>query len=178
MNVNAPTLVGARRMRPAAAVLLALSGCVVTPYYVAPQIVHDDFRGTDRAVVRGIGLDALGMDLSGQPGDLESRVRVDLGSYSSHGWRYLRCHSVDLLVDGFPISVTETKHDGTVLSGASVFEQVSFGLYPDTLRLIASSTVARGRLCDTVFTFDAQDKAVIQDFLGLLAGPGAGAQEG
>lgn len=72
-------------------------------------------------------------------------------SRPSEHWRYLRCHSVDMLVDGQPLSLGRAEHDGSVYMGG-VGETVSVQLTPDALRRVTTAREVRVRVCNDAWT--------------------------
>lgn len=73
-------------------------------------------------------------------------------SRGSADWRYLRCHHVDMLVDGQPLALTDEEHDGRVLRGG-VSEHVSVRLDGAALQVLLAAREVRARICADAWTF-------------------------
>lgn len=113
---------------------------------------HDEFRNEDVLL--------LGYDLPGRL-DMEFLTVIphELFNLSFSGvfreWTYLRCHSVDAVVDGRPLPLPEFHHDGRVL-GRSVSEDISAHLPLELVEQMAGGRSLRFRVCNDVIGFDQE----------------------
>jgi hypothetical protein len=82
-------------------------------------------------------------------------------SRPSERWRYLRCHSVDMLVDGQPVALGESDHDGSVFRGG-VSEHVTVDLDPAALRLVTTAHEVRVRVCNDSWTISQEMLSAMQ----------------
>jgi len=72
------------------------------------------------------------------------------------GWRYLKCNSTHWLLDGKPISLSQSIYDGDVLGGSTVYESVTQPLSKAQFRRFASAAEIEFQVCgdDSAFTVD------------------------
>jgi hypothetical protein len=104
-------------------------------------------------------------------GRLRTKGRVELKFLcdSSDGWRYLRHHPLDLLVDGKRWSFQPT-HDGTVGQGY-VLEHIWAHLTEAQLADLAAAKSVEGRLGINEFALSRDQLAAIREFAALLDDP-------
>lgn len=79
-------------------------------------------------------------------------------------WQYLKCHTANMLIDGLPAKLPDSRHDGDVGNGY-VTERISLMLPFDTMRQIASSKVTEIRLCNDEFSLTETDLTGIRDMV-------------
>lgn len=94
----------------------------------------------------------------------------------SREWRYLRCHNVDMLIDGEPVDLPEPEHDGDVMTGG-VHESVSVRLDPATLGAILAANEIRVRVCRDAWTFTPRMMAGLVQFRETVFPPSEDAAE-
>lgn len=95
-------------------------------------------------------------------------------SFFSHAseWTFLRLHALDILADEERIALGEGQHDGRVLSGRLLSENVYFGAVSRAdLMKIASAKVVRVRLGTVEMTLATSDRAAIKEFLAATSDP-------
>lgn len=120
---------------------------------------------TDMKLSSGINFDAFYL-MPGQEPKVPATV-VFLFHASSSDWQYLRCHNVDLLLDGKPLQVGDAKHDGTVGNGY-VIEHISLQMAVSSLLAIAASKQVDGRICRTEFRLDTPELTALTDFASRM----------
>jgi hypothetical protein len=165
-----------------AAVLLVLAGgCAVRKRNVAlyntgiVESKYDEFKKqnvvTYQAYVlhkdSGVGSGGTARTAAGLPLQYELRllavkeqpevVGIQILS-ESKDWVYLKCHTLDLLVDGNPLSAGETDHDGdtgirTSTGDPGVRETITAVLPPAAVVQMAGAKEIRGRLCGDEWSF-------------------------
>jgi hypothetical protein len=71
-----------------------------------------------------------------------------------NGWKYLRCHSMHWLLDGKPLEMPDTKHDGEVGNGGGMVieEIVTLGVSEEKLRAIGHADKIEYEICNDAFT--------------------------
>lgn len=99
--------------------------------------------------------------IEGAPG-IEVSARLSFLMFNKE-WRYLKCHTLDLLVDGNPVPLPEAKHDGNVKSGF-ISEHVSVDLSAEVVRKLAGATSIKWRICNDVTEWQAGHAATVYDF--------------
>lgn len=140
----------------------------ITPPGNQPGVVvteRDQFDGTvvhriERARVVTDRTTTLDLTVIAPP---EPAIAGILLSASGDRWRWLRCHSVDMLIDGQSFANLPSRHDGRVGRGY-VLESVLVEIAGAHLVRIARGTDVRLRLCNEVFIIDAPTRA---NFLAL-----------
>ncbi len=83
-------------------------------------------------------------------------------------WEYLRCHTLNLLVDGAPLAI-ETEHDGEIMPGANVLEAVIGEISPRTLLTIANAKEVEAKLCNTEFKLSRQQMTALKDVASRMS---------
>lgn len=92
---------------------------------------------------------------------------LTIGAVSSE-WRYLRCHTVDMLADGRPVPLPDFEHEGDVgrlIRSPVMHERVTATLPKETFDAMASASSIRVRLCNDVIEFSAEQVATVHDFV-------------
>ncbi len=133
------------------------------------KVSYDRFK--DRTEVSaskpGVNLEGFNLLWSATfPGqDLVSRAPARLIIMtSSKEWQYLRCHDVNILVDGKPAAVGANKHQGEVQRGY-VVESVFVEVPEATMDKLARAASIEMRLCRTEYRFDEADAANVREFV-------------
>lgn len=85
------------------------------------------------------------------------------------GWKYLRCHRVNWLVDGVPLEVGETKHDGQVTRGG-VNEIIQQPLTLEQMKKLGSASSVEYRICNDEFRLSADEIAGIASVASRASG--------
>lgn len=123
---------------------------------------HDEF--TRREMIRlryritpDVGLMFVG--LSTLPGSMAVRFTVFAPT-----WRYLRCHTVDALVDGEPLTMPEFQHDGETVHGG-VTESVIGHFGDGDIETMARARSVRFRVCRDVYELDQQQLRSLRTML-------------
>jgi cysteine-rich repeat protein len=87
---------------------------------------------------------------------------------TSENWKYLKCYNVDWLGDDSPVLYQgQVSHEGTVGSGY-VIEYISMQFTRDQFLTLASAVVAKGRICNQVFTFKEKQLSQMLSFAEKL----------
>lgn len=163
------------------AIALGIAGCLPRPrseeperLYVAPTIAPGSVREARPARARGPSVlrveqdeftrrTALTVEDRMAPHYIEAKLLLDQDSALMRGgalvfyrysprWRYLRCSHVDMLIDGEPVDLPDTEHDGEVMDGG-VLEAVSVRVSPEMLGALLSAQQIRARICNDAWTF-------------------------
>jgi hypothetical protein len=103
----------------------------------------------------------------------ESRNISILFHTSGQEWQFLKCHSLNWLVDGTPLPMPETTHDGDVGSGF-VMEHIHVTVPPTVFLKLASAAAIRGRIYTTAFMLTVDQVRSLRSFAeqaGLLETP-------
>lgn len=93
--------------------------------------------------------------LTNFPGEKPTAAPPSVGlffrTYSRNGWRYLKCHGVDALVDGkpFPLVKAEPKHKGESIHGSMVYESVNVFIDWPQFTAITRASSVEFRVCTT-----------------------------
>ena len=77
-------------------------------------------------------------------------------------WEYLNCHSLDLLIDGSPLSL-DTEHEGDVMSGGLVSETVIGQLGTRDFLTLVNAGLVEGKLCNTEFKLSREQMQALKD---------------
>lgn len=91
-------------------------------------------------------------------------------SLRSPEWRWLRCHSIELLVDGEPIPLAESMHEGDVERSGGVSELVSVALPDGFVNRLDQVQNLRARVCRDVFILSPASLADLRRVPSLVAG--------
>lgn len=83
---------------------------------------------------------------------------------SSSEWRFLRCRSVDTLVDGRPLPLPRFEHDGTVGRGY-VLETLTTLVPREAVVTMASAEEVRFRFCNDVYSLPGSRLSTLRAFL-------------
>lgn len=163
------------------ALALGIAGCLPRPrraeperLYVAPTIAPGSVRESRPARARGPSVlqveqdgftrrTALTVEDRMAPHGINVRLTVEPDRAWSGGtvltfyrysteWQYLRCHSVNMLVDGEPAYASAAEHDGDVLPGG-VNEFVSVQVPAELLGQLLTARQVRARVCTDTWTF-------------------------
>lgn len=130
------------------------------------KTTYDEFQKKTRVALVQIvqsSDDEISLVVGGIQGD--TSVIGLLLTTESKDWRYLKCHSLDLLVDGNPVQL-ETKHDGDINKGF-VTEKISSLIKPELVKQVAAASEVKGRLCQTVFKINTAKWIDLAKELGL-----------
>jgi hypothetical protein len=135
------------------------------------KVEFDRFRNYTTASLSNIPL-GKGLNLAAyylMPGNTPGRPErvIFMLTSSSDDWRYLRCHSIDLLVDGIPYSVGRTDHDGRVGTGY-VLEFITFSVPTDEFLRMAVATRVEGKVCNTEFALLPSDMIGMVDLASRM----------
>ena len=101
--------------------------------------------------------------------DTDNSATVFLFTGSTREWRYLRCHHVNWLVDGVPLTTGETTHHGQVSPPRQfirVKESIVQPLSVEQLETIASGASVEFRICNDEYALTPGE---IQGFRQFLA---------
>jgi hypothetical protein len=86
-------------------------------------------------------------------------------------YQYLKCHTVSALVDGKPVALGESDHDGEAQKG-SVVEYVSLEVNLKTLNALAAAKDVKFKICNDAVRLTAAEIAQFKEFSeALLAAP-------
>ena len=94
-------------------------------------------------------------------------VYFSFSSVSSDSWQYLKCHSLNFLVDGQPVPVGETDHDGSVGRGY-VIEYVRFQAPLSLIERMGQARSVEAKICNTEFTFKPETLRLMRDFASTV----------
>lgn len=95
-------------------------------------------------------------------------LAVGIGLWSINDkWEYLQCHTLDLLIDGSPLSV-KTEHKGEVMSG-SVLETIIGELGTRDFLSIVNARQVEGKLCNTVFKLSVDQMQALKDVASRMS---------
>ena len=83
-------------------------------------------------------------------------------------WEYLKCHTLNLLVDGSPLAI-ETEHEGEVMPGANVLEAVIGEISPQTFLTIVNASEVEGKLCNAEFKLSRQQMTALKDVASRMS---------
>lgn len=124
---------------------------------------HDRFSGSTTAKLEGMTVTAggefLALSFAAQDGVLSVSL-LRMGS----GWRYLKCHRLDWLIDGEPARIPHTRHDGSVMPTGDVQELV-YGAFPqDAAKRMAEALTVEGRLCRDEFKLTTAQVEQVLEF--------------
>lgn len=137
-------------------------------------IMEDRFRGLRKAVLQRCYLyvpgprqyaDPLEVQIVG-PLDGSEEPLLSLSTSSRGGWRYLKCHTVDVLADGRPAPIGRTKHDGDV-ADREVRERITARVSRETLIQIARARLVEIRVCADEMEVDPMLSRAVARFLDL-----------
>lgn len=78
-------------------------------------------------------------------------------------WRYLRCHNIDWLVDGKPVTMGETLHQGDVVRGG-VMETIGQFVPTEAVAKIGMAQRVEYRVCQDEFYLTGEDIAAFKEF--------------
>lgn len=88
----------------------------------------------------------------------------------SSSWRYLRCHTLNWLVDGKPLVMGRVIHSGDTFRGG-VTERIIQVLEVDQLRQLSSGTLVEYKLCNDEYQLTADDLVGFREMLTALDAP-------
>ena len=81
---------------------------------------------------------------------------ASLSNRAGSSWTYLSCHTVHWLVDGNPLKLGHTKHDGRVSRGG-VTEIIMQDATIEQLRQLGNATTVEYRICNDEYRLAAGD---------------------
>lgn len=113
---------------------------------------HDEFRRYTKLLGRfraGQFLVSL-ISIPDGPDATDSSVLISIHPPSAGSWQYLRCHTLDILADGQPLPIPETRHSGDVHTGG-VSEYVSVDIGDAATATLFAAHSIRARLCTDTF---------------------------
>lgn len=93
------------------------------------------------------------------------------GGRSRSSWRYLRCHSVNWLVDNQPMKLPSVVHRGEVIHGG-VEERLFQSLSVDDLRKMASAELVEYKICNDEYKFQSLDMEGLRELIQTLDASG------
>jgi hypothetical protein len=107
---------------------------------------YDEFR-RERALTAEMPVGDFVLSIVGIAGQDPAAIALQS---ASPDWRYVRCHTLDLLADASPVPVDRVDHGGR-RHPHGVVEYVSASIVRADLARWAAAQRARGRLCNTEF---------------------------
>lgn len=142
----------------------AYRGSAARPEYGVGVISRqrDEFEG--RTITRLAEMAVGGFIVTGTRIDSSDVSGLSFGR-SRAEWRYLRCHRTLFLADTMRVEPLEPeRHDGEVGRGG-VQEEIVVLLSNSQLRALGMAGQARGRICNTEFTFTAAQQRTLIQFI-------------
>ncbi len=126
--------------------------------------IRDDFNHHVTVTLHGMFANIF--EVSGYRPVSAPRESELVFTITAPSWRYLSCYNADFLADTTLVQLRgPSTHDGHV-AAEGVLESITVPITPEAIRTLATAHVAKGRICNTEFTFTPAQ----QEKLGLLAG--------
>lgn len=166
--------------RPALLAVLFVGGCAMAP--IRPPVVAEydkfkdvttititkDYRTPDASKsVFGFSRPHLWV-IANYPGTspkvIPPSALFGFRAYTS-SWKYLRCHSLDLLADEKRIAVPNTEHEGSVITGDLLIEYVMGSIPFATLKQIAESKVVEVKLCNDTWALTPDELDALREMV-------------
>lgn len=132
----------------------------------------DDFTGRTTVQIQDMRIPAdngqlVELTFIARPG--QSFALLSTHTYSTTGWRYLRCSQLHVVADGHPVPTGDVRHDGTVAGGGSVYEDLTTTVPAPGIVRMSQASQARIRLCTDVVTLDGRHLARVRQFAAEMA---------
>jgi len=79
-------------------------------------------------------------------------------------WQYLNCHFTDMLIDGKPLKISETRHDGSVISADTIMEYIMTSVSWKEFCKMAIGKKIEVKICNTEFILSTREMKDISEF--------------
>jgi hypothetical protein len=123
------------------------------------EAVKDRFTGVTRYRTRSapvLGSTSVQTVVSVSNGAFAAQLLLVYGTSSSEGWKYLKCHYLNWMLDGTPIEVPSATHDGQV-GNTVLVEQLNQRLDRAQLRRFASARSVEYKICNDEYSMSADE---------------------
>lgn len=125
--------------------------------------LHSDATGM-------LGTDVISTSMTGRPSMRAGVVwRISRMENVSRGWSWLKCHRIDMLIDGRPAQLGEPQHTGDV-SSAWIVEHVLVTVPAQTLRRMNTARTIEWRLCRDEFIWPRHEMEQFDLFVRQTVG--------
>jgi len=97
----------------------------------------------------------------------KARVSLIFSTISSMDWKYMKCHDLQMVVDGKRLDLPPASHDGDV-EMPLIYEYVEVDLDLATYLKIATGSKVEGRICNEKFVFSNKHNWLMLEVLRLV----------
>jgi hypothetical protein len=97
----------------------------------------------------------------------KAQVSLIFSTISPMDWKYMKCHDLQMVVDGKRLDLPPASHDGDV-EMPLIYEYVEVDLDLETYLKIATGTKVEGQICNEKFVFSDKHNWLMLEVLRLV----------